>query len=71
MQFESVPSPNKTLIMTNETLFNAQQWFISIGYDAEIDYNSLYLYLDGFSVKLSDDEIEGRAEQYLNEQNRD
>lgn len=57
--------------MTNETLFNAQQWFISIGYDAEIDYSSLYLYLDGFSVKLSDDEIEGRAEQYLNEQNRD
>ena len=57
--------------MTNETLFNAQQWFISIGYDAEIDYSSLYLHLDGFSVKLSDDEIEGRAEQYLNEQNRD
>ena len=57
--------------MTNETLFNAQQWFISIGYDAEIDYSSLYLHLDGFSVKLSNDEIEGRAEQYLNEQNRD
>lgn len=57
--------------MTNETLTHAQQWFISIGYDAEIDYSSLYLHLDGFSVKLSNDEIEGRAEQYLNEQNRD
>lgn len=56
--------------MNQETLTHAQLWFASIGYDAEINYSSLYLYLDGFSVKLSDDEIEGRAEQYLNELNR-
>jgi hypothetical protein len=57
--------------MTNETLTHAQQWFISMGYDAEVDYDSLYLHLDGFSVQLSNGEIEARAEQYLNEQNRD
>lgn len=43
-----------------------------MGYDAQIDdYSSLYLYLDGFSVQLSNGEIEARAEQYLNELNRD
>jgi hypothetical protein len=58
--------------MQQETLVNAQQWFISMGYDAQIDdYSSLYLYLDGFSVQLSNGEIEARAEQYLNELNRD
>jgi len=58
--------------MTNETLSHAQQWFISMGYDAEIDDDSsLYLYLDGFSVQLSNGEIEARAEQYLNELNRE
>jgi hypothetical protein len=58
--------------MTNETLTHAQQWFESMGYDAGIDHDSsLYLYLDGFSVQLSNGEIEARAEQYLNEQNRD
>jgi hypothetical protein len=57
--------------MTNETLTHAQQWFISMGYDAEVDFDSLYLHLDGFSVQLSNGEIEARSEQYLNEQNRD
>jgi hypothetical protein len=57
--------------MQQETLVNAQQWFISMGYDAEVDYDSLYLHLDGFSVQLSNGEIEARAEQYLNELNRD
>ena len=58
--------------MTNETLVNAQFWFESMGYDAQTDdYSSLYLYLDGFSVQLSTAEIEARAEQYLNELNRD
>ena len=56
--------------MQQETLVNAQQWFISMGYDAEVDYDSLYLHLDGFSVQLSNGEIEARAEQYLNELNR-
>jgi len=57
--------------MTNETLSHAQQWFISMGYDAEVDYSSLYLHLEGFSVQLSNGEIEARAEQYLNELNRE
>jgi hypothetical protein len=57
--------------MQQETLVNAQQWFMSMGYDAQIDdYSSLYLYLDGFSVQLSNGEIKARAEQYLNELNR-
>ena len=42
-----------------------------MGYDAEVDFDSLYLHLDGFSVQLSNGEIEARSEQYLNEQNRD
>ena len=57
--------------MTNEILSNAQLWFESMGYDAQIDYGTIYLSLDGFSVQLSNGEIEARAEQYLNELNRD
>jgi len=57
--------------MTNEILSNAQLWFESMGYDAQIDYDTIYLSLDGFSVQLSNGEIEARAEQYLNELNRD
>jgi len=57
--------------MTNEILSNAQLWFESMGYDAQIDYDTIYLSLDGFGVQLSNGEIEARAEQYLNELNRD
>jgi len=57
--------------MTQEILNKAQQWFISMGYDAQIDYDTIYLSLDGFGVQLSNGEIEARAEQYLNELNRD
>ena len=57
--------------MTQEILDNAQLWFESMGYDAQIDYGTIYLSLDGFGVQLSNEEITARAEQYLNEQNRD
>ena len=57
--------------MTNETLVNAQLWFISMGYDAQIEFESIYLTLDGFSVEISDAEVEARADQYLNQLNRD
>jgi hypothetical protein len=57
--------------MTNETLLNAQLWFESMGYDAQIEFESIYLTLDGFSVEISDAEVEARADQYLNELNRD
>jgi hypothetical protein len=57
--------------MNEETLENAKQWFESVGYSVDIDdYSSLYLYLDGFSVQLSTAEIEARAEQWINELNR-
>jgi hypothetical protein len=57
--------------MTQEKLNFAQQWFASMGYDAQIDHDSIYLYLDGFSVHLSNSEIFSRAEQFQDEQNRD
>jgi len=57
--------------MTNETLLNAQLWFESMGYDAQIEFESIYLTLDGFSVEISDAEVEARADQYLNQLNRD
>jgi hypothetical protein len=57
--------------MNEETLENAKQWFESMGYDVDIDdHSSLYLYLNGFSVQLSSAEIEARAEQWINELNR-
>jgi hypothetical protein len=57
--------------MEQETLENAKHWFESMGYNVDIDdYSSLYLYLNGFSVQLSTAEIEARAEQWLNELNR-
>jgi hypothetical protein len=52
------------------TLENAKHWFESMGYNAEIDFGTLYLNLEGFSVELSQSEIENRAEQWTNELNR-
>jgi len=58
--------------MGNTTLENAKHWFESMGYEADIDDNSsLYLYLDGFSVQISSAEVEARAEQWINELNRE
>jgi hypothetical protein len=51
-------------------LENAKHWFESLGYHADISYGTLYLELESFSVELSESEIEARAEQWLNELNR-
>ena len=56
--------------MEQETLENAKHWFESMGYHADIAYGSLHLYLDGMSVELSESEIEARAEQWINNLNR-
>jgi hypothetical protein len=55
----------------DNTLLNAKQWFESMGFDVEIAVGSLYLHLEGCSVELSQREIEQRAEQWLNELNRE
>lgn len=58
------------------TLQNAKHWFESMGYNAEIefdtlyDFDTLYLVLEGFSVEISESEIESRAEQWINKLNR-
>jgi len=52
------------------TLENAKHWFESMGYNAEIDFDTLYLNLEGFSVEISQSEVENRAEQWTNELNR-
>ena len=52
------------------TLENAMYWFESMGYTAEIDFDTLYLVLEGFSVEISQSEVESRAEQWINELNR-
>ena len=57
--------------MTQEQIDKAILWFDSMGYHAEQIFSGLvYLELDGFSVELSDNEIEGRAEQWDYEQNK-
>jgi hypothetical protein len=57
--------------MTQEKLNYAKEWFESMGYDAQIDHDSIYLYLDGFSVQLSNAEIFARAEQFQDELTRE
>jgi hypothetical protein len=57
--------------MQNETLQNAQNWFDSMGYEAEIKYGFLYLNLDCFSVQISSSEIQERADQWIYELNRE
>ena len=56
--------------MEQETLDKAQQWFQSMGYDAQVEFQSIYLTLDGFSVEISDAEVEARADQMDYEQER-
>lgn len=56
--------------MTQEILIKAQLWFASMGYDAQIEFESIFLYLDGFSVEISDAEVEARAEQLDYEKER-
>lgn len=56
--------------LTEETLYNAKQWFESLGYSVDVSYGSLYLELDCCSVELSHSEIECRAEQWINHLNR-
>lgn len=51
--------------MDQETLLNAQAWFENYGYETHIEDGLLYLQLDGFSVELSQSEIENRAEQSI------
>jgi hypothetical protein len=53
--------------MTNSKLILAQMWFKSMGYDAQIDNDTIYLYLNGFSVELTNAEVFARAEQFQDE----
>ena len=55
----------------DNTLLNAKQWFESMGFDVEIAVGSLYLHLEGCSVELSQREIESRAQQWIDELNRE
>jgi hypothetical protein len=57
--------------MNLETLKNAQRWFESVGYHTMIDHGALYLECDSFSVRLAEDEIEARADQWEAEQSRE
>ncbi len=41
-----------------------------MGYDAQVEFQSIYLTLDGFSVEISDAEVEARADQMDYEQER-
>ena len=56
--------------MNQETIDKAILWFKSMGYYAEDNYGKIYLECEGFSVELSDAEVEARAEQWINEQSR-
>ena len=53
--------------MTQEKLNFAKLWFASMGYDAQIDNDTIYLYLNGFSVELTNAEIFARAEEFQNQ----
>jgi len=58
--------------MEQTTIDKAILWYESIGYHAEQGFGmNLYLELDGFSVELTDNEIEGRAQQWDSEQSRE
>jgi hypothetical protein len=57
--------------MQLETLKKAQRWFESVGYQTIISHGKLYLECDSFSVELSENEVEGRADQWDREQSRE
>ena len=57
--------------LTQEQKDKSILWFESIGYHAEEHYSRVYLELDGFSVELSEGEVEGRAEQWDREMSRE
>lgn len=54
----------------DNTLLNAKEWFESMGYEVNIAMGTMYLQLESCSVELSQREIEQRAEQWINELNR-
>ena len=54
----------------DNTLINAKEWFESMGYEVHIAMGTMYLQLESCSVELSQREIEQRAEQWINELNR-
>lgn len=56
--------------LSEETLENARAWFESLGYSTYITHSTLHLELDCCSVELSQNEIECRAEQWLENQNQ-
>jgi hypothetical protein len=59
--------------VTQEQIEKAILWFESMGYHVEESYHfgTLRLELDGFSVELSENEVESRAEQWDYEQSRE
>lgn len=56
--------------MEQETIDNAIEWFKSMGYHAEENFCKVYLTCEGFSVELSEAEVESRAEQWNYEKSR-
>ena len=58
------------MYIEDNKLENARHWFESLGYQVDISYGTLYLQLESFSVQLSQSEVEARAEQWINELNR-
>lgn len=58
-------------MLNQETIDKACKWFESMGYYAEEKRGKLYLECEGFSVELSETEVEHRAEQWDYELARD
>jgi len=54
--------------LTQEQRDKAILWFESVGLHAENHFGKVYLEFDLFSVELAEAEVEGRAEQWDNEQ---
>ena len=54
--------------LTQEQIDKAILWFESTGLHAEDHFGKVYLEYDSFSVELAEAEVEGRAEQWDNEQ---
>jgi hypothetical protein len=51
-------------MLNQEKIDKASKWFESMGYYAEEKGGKLYLECEGFSVELSEVEVEHRAEQW-------
>ncbi len=56
--------------ISQEQIEKAILWYESMGYHAEQGFGIVLLELEGFSVELTENEIEGRAEQWDREQTR-